>query len=51
MKAEPFVVSPRNCEPTLNVLSVSVTVLAPKTQTQGYEITPRSGGDRYRRLP
>ena len=45
MKAEPFVVSPKTCEPALNVLGVSVTVLASNVQTQGYEITLQSGGE------
>ena len=45
MKAEPFVVSPKTYEPALNVLGVSLTVLASNIQTQGYEITLQSGGE------
>ncbi len=45
MKAEPFVVSPETQEPALNVLGVSVTVLASNIQTQAYEITLQSGGE------
>ncbi|HEU4922039.1 MAG TPA: cupin domain-containing protein [Burkholderiales bacterium] len=45
MKAEPFVVSPKTYEPALNVLGVSVTVLASNVQTQGYEITLQSGDE------
>ncbi len=45
MKAEPFVVSPKAQKPALNVLGVSVTVLASNIQTLGYEITLQSGGE------
>jgi len=45
MKPEPFVVSPETCAPPLNVLDVSVTVLASNDQTQGYEITLQSGAE------
>jgi quercetin dioxygenase-like cupin family protein len=45
MKTAPFVVSPKTYEPALNVLGVSVTVLASNVQTQGYEITLQSGGE------
>src|SRR5574340_1108576 len=45
MKPEPFVVSAKTYEPALNVLGVSVTVLASNVQTQGYEITLQSGGE------
>jgi hypothetical protein len=45
MKAEPFVISPKTYEPALNMLGVSVIVLASNIQTQGYEITLQSGGD------
>ena len=45
MKAETFVVSPKTYQPALNVLGVSVTVLASNIQTQGYEITLQSGGE------
>ena len=45
MKAEPFVVSPKTYEPALNVLGVSVTVLASNVQTQGYELTLQSGDE------
>ena len=43
MKAEPFVVSPKTYEPALNVLGVSVTVLASNQATLGYEITRQEG--------
>lgn len=45
MKAEPFVVSPKTCDPAMNVLGVNVTVLASNVQTQGYEITLQSGDE------
>jgi quercetin dioxygenase-like cupin family protein len=45
MEIKPFVVSPNTYEPALNVLGVSVTVLASIVQTQGYEITLHSGGE------
>ena len=45
MKPEPFIVSPKTYEPALNVLGVSVTVLASNVQTQGYEITLQSGDE------
>ena len=45
MKVEPFVVSPKTYEPALNVMGVSVTVLASNIQTLGYEITLQSGGE------
>ena len=45
MKSQAFVVSPKTYEPALNVLGVSVTVLASNIQTQGYEITLQSGGE------
>jgi quercetin dioxygenase-like cupin family protein len=43
MKAQPFVVSPENYDPALNVLGIKVTVLAPNTATQSYEITRQQG--------
>ena len=45
MKARPFVVSPKTYERALNVLGVSVTVLASNVQTQGYAITLQSGDE------
>ena len=45
MKAESFVVSPETYEPALNVLGISVTVLASNARTQGYEITLQSGAE------
>jgi quercetin dioxygenase-like cupin family protein len=45
MKAEPFVVSPKSYGPALDVLGVSVTVLASNIQTQGYEVTLQAGSE------
>jgi hypothetical protein len=45
MQAEPFVVSPKTYEPALNVLGVSVAVLASNIRSQGYETTLQSGGE------
>lgn len=45
MKAEPFVVAPSAYETALDVLGISVTVLASNVQTQGYEITLQSGDE------
>ncbi len=43
MKAQPFIVSPDNYEPALNVIGTKVTVLASSDATQGYEITLQQG--------
>ena len=43
MKAQPFVVTPKDYDPALNVLGIKVTVLAPNTATQAYEITRQQG--------
>lgn len=43
MKAQPFVVTPTDYEPALNVLGTKVTVLASNAATQGYEITFQQG--------
>jgi len=43
MKAKPFVVTPEDYEPALNVLGTEVTVLASNAATQAYEITVQQG--------
>jgi quercetin dioxygenase-like cupin family protein len=43
MKDQPFVVTPRDYDPPLNVLGMKVTVLASNKATQGYEITRQQG--------
>ena len=43
MKAQPFVVTPKDYDPALNVLGIRVTVLASNTATQAYEITRQQG--------
>jgi quercetin dioxygenase-like cupin family protein len=43
MKVEPFVVTPTDYDPALNVLGIRVTVLAPSSATQAYEITRQQG--------
>jgi hypothetical protein len=43
MKAQPFVVTPKDYDPALNVLGIKVTVLASNTATQAYEITRQQG--------
>lgn len=43
MKAQPFVVTPRDYDPALNVLGIRVTVLASNRATLGYEITRQQG--------
>ena len=45
MKAEPFVVWPETCPPALQVLGVSVTVLASTARTRGYELTLQAGDE------
>ena len=43
MKTQPFVVTPKDYDPALNVLGMKVTVLASNKATQGYEITRQQG--------
>ena len=43
MKAQPFVVTPKDYDPALNVLGIQVTVLASNAATQAYEITRQQG--------
>ncbi len=43
MKPQPFIVSPDEYNPGLNVLGTKVTVLASNDTTQGYEITLQQG--------
>jgi quercetin dioxygenase-like cupin family protein len=43
MKAQPFVVTPKDYDPALNVLGIKITVLASNTATQAYEITRQRG--------
>lgn len=43
MKTQPFVITPKDYAPALNVLGIKVTVLAPNKATQGYEITRQRG--------
>lgn len=45
MKPQPFIVSPDNYEPALNVIGTKVTVLASNDATQGYEITLQQGDE------
>ncbi|HBP89304.1 MAG TPA: cupin domain-containing protein [Nitrospirales bacterium] len=45
MKPKPFIVSPDNYAPALNVLGTKVTVLASNDATQGYEITLQQGDE------
>ena len=45
MKAEPFVVTPADYDPALNVLGTKVTVLASNAVTQSYEITLQQGDE------
>lgn len=45
MKPQPFIVSPNDYEPALNVLGTKVTVLASNAATQGYEITLQQGDE------
>ena len=45
MKTQPFVVTPKDYNPALNVLGVRITVLAPNTATHGYEITLQEGDE------
>ena len=43
MTTQPFIVSPQDYPRALSVLGVQITVLAPNTATQGYEITLQEG--------
>ncbi|HET7909659.1 MAG TPA: cupin domain-containing protein [Nitrospira sp.] len=45
MKAQPFVVTPVDRDPALNVLGTKVTVLASNTVTHSYEITLQQGDE------
>jgi quercetin dioxygenase-like cupin family protein len=45
VKAEPFVLTPNNHDPALNVLGIKVTVLASHAATQSYEITLQRGDE------
>ena len=45
MKAQPFVVTPKDYNRALNVIGTKVTVLASNTATQGYEITLQEGDE------
>jgi hypothetical protein len=45
MKARPFVVTPEDYGPALNVVGTSVTVLASNTETKAYEITLQQGDE------
>ena len=43
MKPQPFVVTPQDYPRALSVLCVQITVLAPNSATQGYEVTLAGG--------
>ena len=45
MKTQPFVVTPKDYDPALNVLGTKVTVLASNVATQAYEITLQQGDE------
>ncbi|GJL59694.1 MAG: hypothetical protein NPIRA03_25510 [Nitrospirales bacterium] len=45
MKPQPFIVTPGDYHPALNVLGTKVTVLASNDATQGYEITLQKGDE------
>ncbi|GJL58519.1 MAG: hypothetical protein NPIRA03_13760 [Nitrospirales bacterium] len=45
MKLQPFIVTPNDYDPPLNVLGTKVTVLASSAATQAYEITIQQGDD------
>ncbi|MDX1411518.1 MAG: cupin domain-containing protein [Nitrospirales bacterium] len=45
MKAQPFIVTPEDYAPALDVLGTKVTVLASNAATQGYEITLQQGDE------
>ena len=43
MKTQPFVITPKDYDPALNVLGIKVTVLVANKATSGYEITRQQG--------
>ena len=45
VKTQPFVVTPKDYDPALNVLGTKVTVLASNAGTQSYEITLQQGDE------
>lgn len=45
MKTQPFIVTPTDYDPALNVLGTKVTVLASNAATQSYEITLQQGDE------
>jgi quercetin dioxygenase-like cupin family protein len=45
VKTQPFVVTPKDYDPALNVLGTKVTVLASNAATQSYEITLQQGDE------
>lgn len=45
MKIKPFIVTPNNYNTALSVLGTKVTILAPNTATQSYEITLQQGDE------
>jgi quercetin dioxygenase-like cupin family protein len=45
MKTQPFIVTPKDYNPALNVLGTKVTVLASNAATQAYEITLQQGDE------
>lgn len=45
MKPKPFVLTPKDYSPPLNVVGTKVTVLASNTATQAYEITRQQGAE------
>ncbi len=45
VKTQPFVVTPKDYDPALNVLGTKVTVLASNAATQAYEITLQRGDE------
>ena len=45
MKAQPFIVTPKDYSPPLNVVGTKVTVLASNVATQAYEITLQQGDE------
>ena len=45
MKVQPFIVTPKDYAPALNVVGTKVTVLASSAATQAYEITLQQGDE------
>ena len=45
MKPQPFILTPKDYHPALNVLGTKVTVLASNAATQAYEITLQQGDE------